>query len=142
MYIVSIPSVKDQLLQKLSLSLPDRCMVLLEDINAVGMSRSDSEPDSSGPPKSVIPKRSPNGKQNLTLSGLLNTLDGVGSAEGRIIIMTTNHIDRFDGALIQPIRIDLKVKIGLADKDVISQIFCYIYKQEKGGADTRDSPDI
>ena len=142
MYIVSIPSVTDQLLQKLFLSLPDRCMVLLEDIDAVGMSRSDSEPDSSGPPKSVIPKRSPNGKQNLTLSGLLNTLDGVGSAEGRIVMMTTNHIDRLDGALIRPGRVDLKVEIGLADKDVIGQIFCYMYKQEKGGADAGDSPDI
>ena len=31
----------------------------------------------------------------LTFSGLLNALDGVASAEGRIVFMTTNHLDRF-----------------------------------------------
>ena len=31
----------------------------------------------------------------LTLSGLLNALDGVISAEGRIIFMTTNFIERY-----------------------------------------------
>ena len=31
----------------------------------------------------------------LTFSGLLNALDGVASAEARIIFMTTNYIDRY-----------------------------------------------
>ena len=31
----------------------------------------------------------------LTFSGLLNALDGVASAEGRSVFMTTNHLDRF-----------------------------------------------
>ena len=31
----------------------------------------------------------------LTFSGLLNALDGVASTEGRIVFMTTNHLDRF-----------------------------------------------
>ena len=35
------------------------------------------------------------GMGNLTFSGLLNALDGVASAEGRIVFMTTNHLDRF-----------------------------------------------
>ena len=35
------------------------------------------------------------GMGNLTLSGLLNALDGVASAEARIIFMTTNYVDRF-----------------------------------------------
>ena len=34
------------------------------------------------------------GMGHLTFSGLLNALDGVASAEGRIVFMTTNHIDR------------------------------------------------
>ena len=34
------------------------------------------------------------GMKPLTLSGLLNSLDGVVSAEGRIIFMTTNFIER------------------------------------------------
>lgn len=34
------------------------------------------------------------GMGHLTFSGLLNALDGVASAEARIIFMTTNYIDR------------------------------------------------
>jgi hypothetical protein len=36
------------------------------------------------------------GMKPLTLSGLLNALDGVISAEGRIIFMTTNFIERYE----------------------------------------------
>jgi hypothetical protein len=35
------------------------------------------------------------GMKPLTLSGLLNALDGVISTEGRIIFMTTNFIERY-----------------------------------------------
>lgn len=34
------------------------------------------------------------GMSRVTLSGLLNTLDGVASTEARIVFMTTNYIDR------------------------------------------------
>ena len=35
------------------------------------------------------------GLSRLTLSGLLNALDGVASAEARVIFMTTNYVDRY-----------------------------------------------
>lgn len=35
------------------------------------------------------------GSTKVTLSGLLNALDGVVSSEGRILFMTTNYIDRW-----------------------------------------------
>ena len=37
---------------------------------------------------------------------VLNAIDGVGSHEGQILIMTTNHITRLDEALIRPGRVD------------------------------------
>jgi len=37
------------------------------------------------------------GMGQLTFSGLLNALDGVASAEGRIVFMTTNYVERSDG---------------------------------------------
>jgi mitochondrial chaperone BCS1 len=42
-YIVSIPSVSDRILKVLFDGLPERCMVLLEDIDAAGMSRLESD---------------------------------------------------------------------------------------------------
>ena len=52
----------------------------------------------------------------VTFSGLLNALDGVAAAEERIVILTTNHVERLDEALIRPGRIDMTVRIGEASR--------------------------
>ncbi|KAG5467817.1 hypothetical protein LSCM4_00901 [Leishmania orientalis] len=52
---------------------------------------------------------------NVTMSGLLNALDGVGAQEGRLVFMTTNHVELLDAALIRPGRADVKIEIGLLD---------------------------
>merc|ERR1712187_1052810 len=44
----------------------------------------------------------------LNLSGILNALDGVVDSPNRILIMTTNHPEKLDPALIRPGRIDKK----------------------------------
>eukprot|EP00744_Colponema_vietnamica_P037728 GILI01069207.1.p1 GENE.GILI01069207.1~~GILI01069207.1.p1 ORF type:complete len:165 (-),score=18.35 GILI01069207.1:107-601(-) len=48
----------------------------------------------------------------VTMSGLLNALDGVAAQEGRLVFMTTNHVERLDPALIRPGRADIKLEIG------------------------------
>lgn len=50
---------------------------------------------------------------------MINALDGVLSAEGRIIIMTTNHIEKFSPTFLRPGRIDLKLEIGAVVPEVI-----------------------
>ena len=59
----------------------------------------------------------------LTPSRLLNALDGIGAGEGRIIFMTTNHLNMLDDALIRPGRIDLKVFIGNANGEQAERMF-------------------
>jgi len=51
-------------------------------------------------------------KDKLNLSGLLNVLDGVVDTPERILIMTTNHPEHLDPALIRPGRIDKKILLG------------------------------
>merc|ERR1711874_666891 len=51
-------------------------------------------------------------KDKLNLSGLLNVLDGVVDTPERILIMTTNHPEHLDPALIRPGRIDKKIFLG------------------------------
>jgi hypothetical protein len=48
----------------------------------------------------------------LNLAGLLNVLDGVVDTPGRIIIMTSNHPEKLDPALIRPGRINKRVYMG------------------------------
>jgi len=63
----------------------------------------------------------------VTFSGLLNALDGVASAEERVIFMTTNHIDRLDDALIRPGRVDMIVRLGEATEWQIGEMWDRFY---------------
>ena len=66
-------------------------------------------------------------KSCLTFSGLLNALDGVGSATGQIFILTTNHRERLDPALIRDGRVDLHVEFGAAQPEQMRQLFMQFY---------------
>jgi chaperone BCS1 len=55
-------------------------------------------------------------EDDLNLSGLLNVIDGVVDAPDRILIMTTNHPEKLDPALIRPGRINKKLRLGHVDQ--------------------------
>lgn len=114
LYEVKVPSIKDDgELEQMFQEIPPRCIVLLEDIDAVWSAReqrNDSENASS-----------------VTLSGLLNVLDGVGSQEGRVVILTTNKPERLDSALVRPGRIDFKVYLGNISRASAAQMFMRMF---------------
>ncbi len=49
--------------------------------------------------------------KGVTLSGILNVLDGVLEIDGSIIIMTTNYINKLDKALFRPGRVQLNIEL-------------------------------
>ncbi|XP_049387455.1 protein HYPER-SENSITIVITY-RELATED 4-like, partial [Solanum stenotomum] len=53
-------------------------------------------------------------ESKVTLSGLLNFIDGLWSSCGdeRIIIFTTNHIEKLDPALLRPGRMDMHIHMA------------------------------
>lgn len=64
----------------------------------------------------------------ISLSGLLNAIDGVASNEGRILIMTTNYPDKLDKALIRPGRVDMRIGFLLMSRGQIRELFLGVYK--------------
>lgn len=133
-YIVSLSSINatEEGLTSLFSNLPTRCLVLLEDIDTAGLTHTREEPDATPAPDSnpnspKPPSTNTGSGGRLSLSGLLNILDGVASQEGRLLIMTTNHIDKLDKALIRPGRVDMIVPFSLADKTMTESIFRAIY---------------
>ena len=66
--------------------------------------------------------------KELTFSGLLNALDGVGAQEGRLLFLTTNHIDRLSKALIRPGRVDYTMKLGYATIYQLKRLFLSFYE--------------
>jgi len=71
------------------------------------------------------------------LSGLLNSLDGVAAAEGRLLFATTNHIERLDPALSRPGRMDVWVNFTHATKWQAEGIFkCFFPSKPKGSSNS------
>ncbi|KAI1393165.1 mitochondrial chaperone BCS1 [Hypoxylon trugodes] len=117
LYEVKIPSVAtDQDLEQMFQEVPPQCIVLLEDIDAIWTKR--ESPDNEQHNEII---------SNCTLSGLLNVLDGVGSPEGRIVIMTTNKPERLDSALVRPGRVDMKVMLGNISQKSAEEMFLRMF---------------
>ncbi|KAK6598583.1 mitochondrial chaperone protein [Botrytis cinerea] len=68
-------------------------------------------------------KKDDDEKKGISLSGLLNIIDGVASHEGRVLVMTTNHPEKLDEALIRPGRVDCQVAFTNATRHQIKEIF-------------------
>ncbi|GFS29810.1 P-loop nucleoside triphosphate hydrolase superfamily protein [Actinidia rufa] len=100
------PTLKKELMDDLDRSIlastANRSILVIEDIDC----------------SSDFQKRQAGGNNNvdsqLTLSGLLNFIDGLWSSCGdeRIIIFTTNHKDRLDPALLRPGRMDIHIHMS------------------------------
>ncbi|KAM7427693.1 mitochondrial chaperone [Porites harrisoni] len=113
-------SLSDDRLIHLMSCAPQQSIVLLEDIDAAFVKRTDEKEEGKA---YSYPNR-------VTFSGLLNTLDGVASSEERLVFMTTNHLDRLDPALIRPGRVDLKQEIGLASKSQLYKMYRRFYPDQ------------
>lgn len=62
-------------------------------------------------------------KRDVTLSGLLNAIDGVAATEGRILIITTNDDSSLDPAITRKGRIDHEFLVGLMGPDEVADMF-------------------
>lgn len=59
----------------------------------------------------------------LTLGEILTVLDGTMEIPGRMIIMTSNHPEFLDRALLRPGRIDVNAKFGNATRELIAEMW-------------------
>ncbi|RLM85256.1 AAA-ATPase [Panicum miliaceum] len=118
-------------LQKLLIHMPNKSILVIEDIDCcfdAAASRKDAKApelveeldpgytsdssDDSWPMNTHRQGAAP--PKGLTLSGLLNFIDGLWSTcgEERIIVFTTNYRDRLDPALLRPGRMDMHIYMG------------------------------
>ncbi|XP_022896008.1 AAA-ATPase At3g50940-like [Olea europaea var. sylvestris] len=99
-------------LRRLIISTANRSILVVEDIDA---SIDLSERGQAAPPRPLPMYPSPyNQGTKVTLSGLLNFIDGLWSSCGdeRIIVFTTNHKDKLDPALLRPGRMDVHIHMS------------------------------
>lgn len=77
-----------------------RSMLVLEDLDIVHGAKSRDDAD---------------GGKRVSLSGLLNALDGFATPNGLVTVMTTNRVDVLDPALVRPGRADVIEHLGYLD---------------------------
>lgn len=149
-YVLSLldPNMNESQLMRLMSEVPSRCIVLLEDVDAAGLSRPESEPRQRLNRKNKVNQSaeaevlnaiqgtaggnhstSSSASSTVSLSGLLNAIDGVSSQEGRILIMTTNSPESLDKALVRPGRVDLHIRFELPSKEEMRELFLSMYKE-------------
>jgi len=91
-----------------------RSILVLEDIDCIFIDR----------------KKNDTLKNNITMNGLLNCLDGFNNPEGLIVIMTTNFPDKLDEALMRSGRIDLDIEMTYLDKFQARNMFLSFFDKE------------
>jgi hypothetical protein len=92
--------------------------------------------------KKMITQSAFNSTQDkLTMDDLLNLWDGIRENTGRIMIITTNHYEKLDAALIRPGRIDISLKLDNASLNSISEMYEHYYGMTIGQEDLDIIPD-
>jgi hypothetical protein len=125
----------DSTLIKIIAGRPDNCIILFEDIDCLfnNLKREEHTEDKKD-------KKEDNCK--ITLSCLLNILDGSYTPDNIIFILTTNHIDKLDDAIRRDGRTDLKVQINKPNPDTINKYIDYISKVGGKKVDIDTTNDI
>lgn len=103
---------KDSSLLNIISRVTPRSMLLLEDVD-VFHAATMRDDDNNG----------------VTLSGLLNGLDGIATPHGLFTVMTTNTPDVLDPAIMRPGRVDLIEHFGMANSDQVSRLLTRWYGQ-------------
>lgn len=105
----------DKLMRSINLlSELKKCkIIVMEDVDSLFINRKEHDTE----------------KNSVTLSGLLNALDGLSRMEGVMVCLTTNHLDALDHAMLRPGRLDYLVKYSYASKDLIQQVYNFYFPE-------------
>jgi len=134
-FSLSSAFVDDAFLQRATATIPKRSIVLVEDIDCALPSREDDDDSDAGSPgRHDRPRRG-----GVTLSGLLNMIDGIGSEEGKLFFATTNYIDRLDPALMRPGRIDRRIRYTLATGAQARGLYERLFKDAEVDAESSEN---
>ena len=116
LYVVNLGDFSDRSLPKAMNDVPPNSVILFEDIDCMkggkarpGLAIGAAQPEASDPGHKEAPSIA-----QVTLSGLLNVLDGFNAPENVLFVMTSNCIEDLDAALLRPGRIDYRLYLGHA----------------------------
>ena len=104
------PRLQDDQLREAMAKAPKGAVLVMEDIDAALSARIRGDGDA-----------------GISLSGLLNAIDGIAAQEGAPLFMTSNHPDRLEPALVRPGRADVHREIGLITGPTAARLFARFF---------------
>ena len=116
-YVMNLTEFNDRSLKSAMNDVPENSMILFEYIDCMrtGNRRADATVEKAREANPTgSDKNNAANNVGVTLSGLLNVLDGFHAPENVVFVMTTNQIEALDPALLRPGRIDYKLYMGEA----------------------------
>jgi chaperone BCS1 len=139
-YVINLGEFNDRTLLGAVNQVPPGSVLLLEDIDCMRGSQTREGPEVTN---GQAGKTGPNVKDNatmngVTLSGLLNVLDGFQAPNAVLFVMTTNHAEKLDPALLRPGRVDYKLFLGEAS-DLQKQ---QLYRRFFAGTSEREAREF
>ena len=117
-YAINLTDFTDRSLMKAINDVSQGSVVLFEDVDCMTASKARRGPEKkpSGVPPDKHEDKSVADKLGVTLSGLLNVLDGFHAPNDVLFMMTTNQIEALDPALLRPGRIDYRLYLSVASE--------------------------
>jgi hypothetical protein len=131
-YAMNLTELNDRTLKIAIGSVPANSIILFEDIDCMKAGNRRPETGEWAVKGVQIPgseKVDPADRLGVTLSGLLNVVDGFHAPENVLFVMTTNKIEALDPALLRPGRIDYKLFLGNADRAQKIELYCRFFPQ-------------
>ncbi|MBZ5548725.1 MAG: AAA family ATPase [Acidobacteriia bacterium] len=117
-YAVNLTDFNDRTLMRAINDVPPNSIVLFEDIDCMKSGKARTTPPDWAQKTPGAPGEKSDAPPQLgvTLSGLLNVLDGFNAPENVLFVMTSNIVETLDPALLRPGRIDFKLYMGQASE--------------------------
>lgn len=123
-YNINLSNMSDDKLNKSLGLVPPNSIVVIEDFDSAGATHKRSKV--TGDIGDTGDKEE-DGFRLLTLSGVLNALDGIASLDDIIIFLTTNCIDKIDSALLRAGRVDMLVELPKIEAKYVKEHLEGIY---------------
>jgi chaperone BCS1 len=131
-YCLNLTEFSDRTLMAAVSQIPRNAVLLFEDIDCMkgGQKR---ELESAGSKTEISTDRQPNegttANNRVTLSGLLNVIDGFFAPTGVLFMMTANRIEALDPALLRPGRIDYRLYLGKATAEQKVELYLRFFPE-------------
>lgn len=134
-YRLNLASLSDTMLERAFMNVPDNSLILIEDFDTAGAVKSRSRHRPGKADKEAKLVESPPEYEStsddafsfLSISAVLNVLDGIVSLRGTLVFLTTNHLEHIDEAIFRDGRVDHLIDLPLLSPATVKDYLESIY---------------